>query len=121
MNQQHRQEAQACVELLEQGKLTPQRLLDAFDEVTADEGKRQDLLYLQSAGLNPEWALLGMRMFVGGSWATEPQSEDQWPYQSVAEAIKDGWRIISFPNQALCLDENRTQGLGFEFILEKWR
>ena len=39
---------------------------------------------------------------------------------TVIDAIRDGWRVISFPNMALSLDENRTYGLGFEFILERW-
>ena len=48
-------------------------------------------------------------------------SEDSkdWPYQSVLEAIRDGWRVVQFPNLALLMDESRTYGLGCEFILEK--
>ncbi len=49
------------------------------------------------------------------------KAEDDWPYEKVVDALRDGWRIISFPDMALSLDENRTYGLGFEFILEKWR
>ena len=50
-----------------------------------------------------------------------PEEPEDWPYQSVLEAMNDGWRIISFPNMALMMDESRTYGLGNEFILEKLR
>ena len=50
----------------------------------------------------------------------EPPFEGRWRYETVIDAINDGWRVISFPNMALSLDENRTYGLGFEFVLEKW-
>ena len=50
---------------------------------------------------------------------SEP-APDNWPYETVLDAIRDGWRIIKFPEMALLLDESRTYGLGCEFILEKW-
>jgi hypothetical protein len=34
--------------------------------------------------------------------------------------MADGWRIIKFPEMALLLDEKRTYGFGWEFVLEKW-
>jgi hypothetical protein len=42
-------------------------------------------------------------------------------YRSIAEALQDGWRIIKFPEMALVMDDQNTYGLGFEFILERWR
>ena len=112
-----------CLEQLDRGTLTRQRLLEAFEAVGtgAEAGKRQDLLYLQSAQTGLHCRLLGMRMLVDGEYAEEPDSDAEWPYENVIDAINDGWRIISFPNMALSLQENRTYGLGFEFILEKWR
>ena len=44
---------------------------------------------------------------------------DEWPYNSVLEAMNDGWRVIKFPEMALMLQEDKTFGLGCEFILEK--
>ena len=122
MNEQQKQQVEDCVKWLEQGTLTGQRLRDTFEAVAASgDGKRQDLLYLQSNGMNIEWLALGMRLFVDGKWAPEPESQEDWPYKSVAEAISDGWRVIHFPNESLRLDENRTYGLGFEFVLERYR
>ena len=90
---------------------------EAFAQVLS--GKRQDLLYAQAVetGLDSRW--IGMCMMVDGE-LIEPDDDD-WPYNSTIDAIKDGWRVISFPNMSLSLNENRTYGLGFEFILEKWR
>ena len=48
-----------------------------------------------------------------------PADPEEWPYRTVVEAIRDGWRVIQFPNLALLLDEKRSYGLGCEFILER--
>ena len=60
-----------------------------------------------------------MAMVEDGQVRTLPDDPEQWPYQSVLEAINDGWRIISFPNQALMMDSSQTYGMGCEFILER--
>jgi hypothetical protein len=48
-----------------------------------------------------------------------PLGNDDRPYGAVLEAIRDGWRVIKFPEQALMLDESRTCALGAEFVLER--
>ena len=108
-----------CLTQLDQGTLTRQHLQKTFDLVTGCE-RRQDLLYLQACESSLHATLLGFRLLVDGTYVDEPDSDEKWPYDSVIDAIGDGWRVISFPNMALYLDENRTYGLGFEFILEKW-
>ena len=40
-------------------------------------------------------------------------------FQAMLDAIRDGWRVIKFTEMALMLDESRTYGLGFDFILER--
>ena len=79
----------------------------------------QDLLYLQTKGTSLDSAVLGMTLVQDGQISDGPEDPDDWPYQSVLEAIRDGWRVIQFPNLALLMDESRTYGLGCEFILEK--
>ena len=61
-----------------------------------------------------------MRIVTNGIISDGPENPDDWPYQSVLEAVRDGWRIIKFPELALMMDESRTYGLGFEFILERY-
>jgi len=128
MNFQQQHFVQECLDALEQGTLTKDRLSAAFEAVTDQEHKQQDLLYLQLVESGLHSKVIGMRMLIDGKYADEPENtgqwpyeEEGWPYESAIDAIKDGWRVISFPNMALSLDENRTYGLGFEFILEKWR
>ena len=82
---------------------------------------RQDLLYLQASSTSPTATIIGMRILEDGEISDGPENPDDWPYQTVIDAIRDGWRIIKFPEMALLLDESRTYGLGCEFILEKLR
>jgi hypothetical protein len=85
-----------------------------------DHTIQQDILYLQSSGTSLSDQVIGMSLVVNGE-INEQNPQDPWPYQNVLEAIRDGWRVIQFPNLALVPDENRPTGLGCEFILEKLR
>lgn len=87
-----------------------------------DGQRRQDVLYLQTQSTSPGSTVVGMLLIEDGVLSEGPLDPDDWPYQTVVEAIRDGWRIISFPNMALLtVDEKEFYGLGFEFILERWR
>lgn len=110
-----RKELEECARSLEAGTLQPQRLRD----LAAAAAPRQSLLYAQAFNTDVESELLGYTLVVNGERIVGPENPDEWPYQSVAAAIKEGWRIISFPNMALLLDENRTFGYGCEFVLER--
>ena len=81
---------------------------------------RQDLLYLQANTSSPAAAGVGMRIIENGEISDGPDDPDLWPYQTVLDAMRDGWRIMKFPELALSLDESRTYGLGYEFILERY-
>ena len=48
-----------------------------------------------------------------------PKDADEWPYQFFLDAINDGWRVVKFPEQSLLLSEERSYGLGCEYVLEK--
>lgn len=79
----------------------------------------QDLLYLQTNSTALDAGVLGIRLVVDGQIVDLPEDPAEWPYQSVLEAIRDGWRVVQFPNLALLMDESKTYGLGCEFILER--
>jgi hypothetical protein len=121
MDEQIRRQVEQCVAALNQGSLTEERLRQAFEAVTPVNAPRQDLLYLQSSTVGIDCQAIGMRLLIDGVLDDGPDDPEDWPYKSVLEAIQDGWRVISFPNLALLMDESRTFGLGHEFILEKWR
>jgi hypothetical protein len=79
----------------------------------------QDLLYIQTNSTSLDAGLLGMTLVVDGQIVDVAEDPVDWPYQTVLEAIQDGWHVVQFPNLALLMDESRTYGLGCEFILEK--
>lgn len=79
----------------------------------------QDLLYLQAASTSPTSEVIGLTMFVRGQEVELPACPDDWPYRTPLDAIKEGWRVVKFPELSLLLDEGRNYGLGCEFVLER--
>lgn len=116
-----KQQLEQCIEALKRGKLTEQHLRQVIDMMETTPSMRQDLLYLQAVGTSLTAAVHGMLMVQDGELSEGPRDPREWPYKTVLDAIRDGWRVIQFPNLALIMDESRTYGLGCEFILEKWR
>lgn len=109
------------IEQLNAGTLTAERLRQDVTSLCAQRGT-QDLLYLQAVRTSVTSQVVGMTMIRDGKVEEGTADADDWPYQTVLEAVQDGWRIISFPNMALmAVDITEAYGLGFEFILEKWR
>ena len=111
---------QQCVDELREGKLTEHGLRRISEALQDSEPRRQQLLYLQSIQSSVTSDVVGMSIVKDGQVDDGPLNPEEWPYQSVLEAMNDGWRIIKFPEMALLLDESRTYGLGCEFVLEKW-
>lgn len=114
---------EALVAELQQGTLTEASLRKGIvDIVGMDNPKRQDVLYLQAVTTSPGAAVVGMLLVEDGELREGPPNPEDWPYQTVLDAVREGWRIISFPNMALlAVDEKEFYGLGAEFILERWR
>ena len=109
-----------CVDDLRAGKLTEQGLRQAFEALRDSKSRRQQLLYLQAVKSSVASDVVGMSIVKDGQVSDGPLDPEEWPYQTVLDAMNDGWRIIRFPEMALLLDESRTYGLGCEFVLEKW-
>ena len=114
-----KQQLEACIEKLRTGELTEQHLRQMIDRIGADGQKCQDLLYLQASTTSVAARVLGMSILENGKLSDGPADPAEWPYQTVLDAIKDGWRVIQFPNLALLTDESRAYALGCEFILER--
>ena len=119
MNTHIKQHIEQCIEDLRRGQLTEERLRTLSEMLDEPRPRPQNLLYLQANTSSLESAVVGMTMVENGKVSGGPSDPDDWPYQSVMEALRDGWRIIKFPEMALMLDEERTYGLGCEFILER--
>ncbi len=115
-----KQQIEACIVRLRRGELTEQDLRQVIAAIDAAPSRRQDLLYLQTGGTSVASGVLGMALVQNGQMVELPDDPNDWPYKTPLEAIRDGWRVIQFPNLALMMDETRTYGLGCEFILERW-
>jgi len=118
-NEVFRQQIKQWIDEFERGQLTKKSLYTGLEKFEQAIPQRQDLLYLQTSGTSLSSGGHGILLVENGQVSEIPSNPDDWPYQSVLEAIKDGWHVIQFPNMALLMDESRTYGLGCEFILEK--
>ena len=114
-----KREIDGCIDNLKQGTLTEQDLLRVSEIVDGAPPRRQDVLFLQGDSSSPVSQIVGMRIIEDGDLSDGPADPKDWPYETVLDAVRDGWRIMKFPDMALSLDENRTFGLGHEFILER--
>ena len=123
MTETQKETVEALAAELQQETLTEAGLRKGIaDIVEMENPKRQDILYLQAVTTSPGAAVVGMLLVEDGELREGPPNSDDWPYQTVLDAVRDGWRIISFPNMALlAVDEKEFYGLGAEFILERWR
>ena len=100
-------ELQECVRLLESDRLPADRLRACAEaaRTLGGNGRRQDVLYLWTLFSSVTSKVNGMALVEDGEVKACPEDPEDWPYQSVLEAMNDGWRIISFPNMALMMDE----------------
>ena len=121
MRDEIKRQVDVCMDELRRNVLHEDGLKRIAELADRLAGGRQDLLYLQTEQTSVTSRVIGMSMFVDGEFTDGPDDPDDWPYQTVGEALADGWRIVKFPEMAILLDDRRTYGLGCEFILEKWR
>ncbi len=107
-----------CLTKYSEGSLQEADLQDILDMLQDGTARRQQLLYLSASGSSVHSPVIGMSLVQeeGGGGLDDGE---RWPYETVLDAIRDGWRVIKFPEMALMLHETHTYGLGCEFILEK--
>ncbi len=106
----------------EDGELTVEdidRALGLARDVSGD--LKQSLLYLQAPTTNPHSAVVGISIYEDGADSDGLDENGEFRYRSIKEALDDGWRIIKFPEASLAMREQDTYGLGYEFVLERWR
>lgn len=119
MSQRIQHQLEQCIEKLNQATLREEDLRAVITALAASGAKQQNLLYLQASSTALTARVLGMSLLEDGVLSDGPADPAEWPYQTVLDAIKAGWRVIQFPNLALLLDESRAYALGCEFILER--
>lgn len=121
MDDSKRIKIENCLEAFSQRRLTEAHLRQVLDELSQPASGYQDLLYLQTSNTSLDSPVHGMSIAQNGEISDGPQDPNDWPYKTPLQAIRDGWRVVQFPNMALIMDESKAYGLGCEFILEKWR
>ena len=97
--------------------------LDQLRQIISADRKstRQRLLYLHAATPGIRSQVIGMALHepVEGSVTEIATAEQEWPYNTVHDAILDGWQVIHFPDQRTEFDDREIDILGYEFILQK--
>ena len=120
---QVKEQLEQCLDKFRVGTLTEQDLQQALENANGQldaATKPQRLLYLQATNTSVTSSVEGMSIVDSDGVHNGPDDPEDWPYQTVHEAMLDGWRIVKFPEMTLMLvGENETYGLGCEFILEK--
>ncbi len=82
---------------------------------------RQRLLYLHTATPGIRSQVIGMALHepTPGSVTEITTEGHEWSYNTVHDAILDGWQVIHFPDQQTDFDDREIDILGYEFILQK--
>lgn len=106
----------------EDGELTVEEIDRALALVRDGQaGRKQSLLYLHAPTTNPHSAVVGISIYEDGADSDGLDENGDFRYRSIKEALDDGWRIIKFPEASLAMNEQDNYGLGYEFVLERWR
>ena len=82
---------------------------------------RQRLLYLHARTPNLFSEILGLTLIepVEGYRAEITAEAQEWPYETVHDALVDGWQIVQFPHLQAPFDDKDLDVVGYEFILQR--
>lgn len=114
-----RAQVEQCLNRFRAGELAEADLEALLERVSRPQ--RQSLLYLQASSSHPYSRILGISIYEAGKDSEGVDENGEMLYRSVREALDDGWRIVKFPEMTLAMDDQNNYGLGYEFILERWR
>jgi hypothetical protein len=82
--------------------------------------ERQRLLYLSAVSRSIRAATVSFAIHEPVvSESPQVEVDIEIPYETVHDAILDGWKIVHFPDQRLDIDPEQVGSLGYEFILEQ--
>ena len=83
--------------------------------------RRQRLLYLQARTPSPRSGIIGLT-FIEPIKGYKPEivaTDPDWPYETVHDALVDGWQVVQFPHLQAPFDDRELDVVGYEFILQK--
>lgn len=94
--------------------------LQQLRNILQNSVQRQRLLYLHTRAPSITAAVIGMAQHEpvrGGNDTLRTRTD--WPYETVHDAIVDGWQVIHFPNLMAPYDDRELSYVGYEFVLQK--
>ena len=82
---------------------------------------KQRLLYLSAQSTDPRSPAISQALHeaVLDSFVEIDPTKTGLDYESVHDAICDGWRVVHFPDQRGSLDGSEVEVFGYQFVLEK--
>ena len=83
---------------------------------------RQRLLYLQARTPSVMSNIIGLTLIepvAGFAPEIHAETAPDWPYETVHDAVVDGWQIVQFPHLQAPFDDRELDVIGYEFILQK--
>ncbi len=86
------------------------------------DAPRQRLLYLQARTPSVMSNIIGLTLIepvAGFVPEIRAESAPDWPYETVHDAVVDGWQIVQFPHLQAPFDDRELDVIGYEFILQK--
>ena len=119
--EQVKRQLEQCLEKFRAGELSEGDLQQALESADAQlAASTPQLLYLQAGTTIVTSRVCGMSRFDADGQHDSVDETGAWVYETVLDAMRDGWRIVKFPEMALMVaGEEEAYGLGCEFILEK--
>jgi len=93
--------------------------LDALEGLS--EERMQKVLYLYSKSTNMRSQIAGWALYDPAEPHEPTLPSADAPYETVIDAVADGWRVVQFPIPDLYKFSNvENQYLGYEFVLERF-
>jgi hypothetical protein len=82
---------------------------------------KQRLLYLSAQSTDPRSPAISQALHepVKGTIVEIDPTKTGIDYETVHDAVIDGWRVVHFPDQRGTLADSDVDVLGYQFILEK--
>ena len=83
--------------------------------------EKQRLLYLSAQSTDPRSPAISQALHepVKGTIVEIDPTSTGIDYESVHDAVCDGWKVVHFPDQRGSVTDSDIDVLGFQFILEK--
>jgi hypothetical protein len=95
--------------------------LDRLDALLTGKPARQRILYLHALSPYLGAAVVSAALHEPepGGLATIDPTTDKLPYETVHDAIVDGWQVVQFPDPRSPFDDEEIDVLGYQFVLQQ--